>query len=184
MSRYLSACVIIPCRFADIVSVELDELSQISTDRKRLTRVYITVDGNRALTTCSDRVDYEFLSGINVSANEDVRLSRLVCNRVGLDGLVPVEFDLCSLEEGFVVGLLTDTEYDIFALDRLSLGIVKLRIESSLAVLDAQALSEVDAADLAFFVLEDLGLAPARVEFDAVALAELLVLAAHRHFFV
>ena len=153
MSRYLSACVIIPCRFADIVSVELDELSQISTDRKRLTRVYITVDGNRALTARSDCVDYEFLSGVNVSANEDVRLSRLICDRVGLDGLVPVEFNLCSLEERLMVGLLAYTEYDIFTLDRLCLRIVELRIESSFAVLDAQALSEVDAADLAFFVL-------------------------------
>ena len=146
--------------------------------------MYITVDGNRALTACGDRVDYEFLSGINVSANEDVRLSRLICNRIGLDGLVPVEFDLCSLEEGFVVSLLTDTEYDIFTLDRLCLGIVKLRIESSFAVLDAQALSEVDAANFSFFILEDLCLAPACVEFDAVALAEFLILDAHRHFFV
>ena len=153
MARYLSACIIIPCRFADIVSVELDELSQIPADRKRLTRVYITVDGNRALTAGGDRVDYEFLSGINVSANEDVRLSRLVCDRVGLDGLVSVEFNLCSLEERLMVGFLSDAEYDVFALNRLRLGIVELRIESSFAVLDAQALSEVDAADLSFFVL-------------------------------
>ena len=146
--------------------------------------MYITVDGNRALTTCGYRVDYEFLSGINVSANEDVRLSRLICDRVGLDGPVPVEFDLCPLEESLMVGLLTDTEYDIFALNRLCPGIVELRIESSFAVLDAQALSEVDAANLAFFVLEDLCLSPAGVEFDSVALAEFLILPAHRHFFV
>ena len=153
MARYLSACVIIPCRFADIISVEFDEFSQISADRKRLTRVYVTVDGNRALTAGSDCVDDEFLSGVNVSANEDVRLSRLVCNRVGFDGLVPVEFNLCPLEESFVVGLLTDTEYYEFTLDRLCLGIIELRIEVSFAVLDAQALSEVDAANFPFLSL-------------------------------
>ena len=83
-----------------------------------------------------------------------------------------------------MVGLLTDAEHYIVTIDGDLLGIIELRIESAFAVLDAEAFPEFYAFDLAAGILEDLSLAPACMQFDAVALAQLLILAAHRHLIV
>ena len=61
--------------------------------------MHVPVQGNRRFLAGRDGVDDELLTRINVPADENVRIFGLVCERVGLDGLVGVERDLRSGEQ-------------------------------------------------------------------------------------
>ena len=135
---------------------------------------------DRALLARSDGVDGEFLTRIGVAADENVLFRRLIRDGVGLDRAVGVEFDGGAGEQLTPVDLLADAVENRRALGLLAHTVVKLRCEATLVVLDARALAEPDARVLH----HDLGLAPAGVDGDAVALALAAVFLAHRHIVV
>ena len=57
------------------------------------------MDGESSFLTCCDGVDSELRSGVNVSANEDVRLSSLVCERISDCAVSSSQLYLGALEQ-------------------------------------------------------------------------------------
>ena len=155
----------------------------VAADELALAVVHEAMDGHGSLFAGGDGVDGKFLTRISVAADEDILFRRLIRDGVCLDRAVGVELNSGAGEQLTPVDLLADAVENRRALGLLAHTVVKLRCEAALVVLDARALAEFDARALAV-LHHNLGLAPAGVDGDAVALALAAVFLAHRHIVV
>ena len=112
-----------------------------------------------------DCVDCKLRSAVHVAAHEDVRLCRLIGERVR-NGIVAVmELDFGAFEQIIPLDGLTDCKDDVLRFDGDRVVFVVFGIESlGFGIDDAQALLEHDRFDGAVFVFEDLFRTPTVVD--------------------
>ena len=86
-----------PCRIVafdnDILFIQSDVFAPVAAVDQALTRLYKTVYGNCRLFARCDCVYRKLRSRVRISADKNVALRGLIGKRIGLRGIVAVQYD-------------------------------------------------------------------------------------------
>ena len=131
----------------DVILVERCEDAGVTVNHLVLSDVNVSVQGYSAFASHCESINYELLTGYDISACEDVRICSLESDWICDDEASRRELNLCTLEECAVIRLLSDGEEYCCAGFLCCFLVIELRIESALSVLNRYAFSELNALD-------------------------------------
>lgn len=104
----LTACHVVAVKF-QVVFVKLDEFAPVPADG-HMTVLNISVERFGGFMACRNCVYGKLRTGVDISADEDILLSRLISELVG-NGIIAVPiFNLCSVKEAAPFYRLTDSK--------------------------------------------------------------------------